>query len=329
MQFALIIRMSLLLLVAPLLSVAQQIESIYAGLDTDSSYYDIYQVAENDVWIGGEYGVIKRLRSDGTLEAIDIPNNGANILKFLQLGNYIYISADRGTIYKYNLKTSTCTRTEFKGFERRCFYDLAYDNNGNLVVCGGSSGIGKGKKRIPNGFIATIDTSLTEEPVIVWKNALKFVWSLAAHPDGGMAAAVFNGYRSQIYHADLEQLEWNARTKVRGLIHALQVIDGKLAYSGCRSIQYHKTGIWGFEQDAASYTQIKGAGIICNLLQMSNGIYGFSSQGLVYQLDSNESCPVYQTGDGFALYEALPQSDDCILLVGHGKSALKLQLSQD
>jgi glycerol-3-phosphate dehydrogenase len=65
---------------------------------------------------------------------------------------------------------------------------------------------------------------------------------------------------------------------------------------------------------------------LSNLLQLSNGIYGFSSQGLVYQLDDNESCPIYQTNDGFALYEALPQSDDCILLVGHGKSAFKLQI---
>ena len=326
MQFAFTIRLFIFMIAAPVLVCAQQIELLNAGIDVDSSYYDIYKVADNDIWIGGEYGVLKHLRADGSIENIEIPNNGANILKFLQLGNYMYISADRGTIYKYNLSNKTCTKTEFKGYDHRCFYDLAYDNNGNLIVCGGSSGIGRGKKRVPNGFIATIDTSLTEAPVVVWKNALKFVWSLAAHPDGGMSAAVFNGFRSQIYHADLAQLEWNARAKVKGLIHALQVIDGRMAYSGCRSIQYHKTGIWGFENDQASYRQIKGAGIICNLLELNNSIYGFSSQGLVYELNTNEFCPVYQTNDGFALYEALPEGDDKILLVGHGKSAIKLQI---
>jgi hypothetical protein len=326
MQFAQSIRLFILLIASPLVVSAQHAELLNAGIDTDSSYYDIYKVADNDIWIGGEYGVLKRLRADGTIENIDIPNNGANILKFLQLGNYMYISADRGTIYKYNLSDKTCTKTEFKDYERRCFYDLAYDNNGNLIVCGGSSGIGRGKKRVPNGFIAKIDTSLTQAPVIVWKNALKFVWSLAAHPDGGVSAAVFNGFRSQIYHADLAQLEWNARAKVKGLIHALQVIDGKMAYSGCRSIQYHKTGIWGFENDQASYRQIKGAGIICNLLEVNNTVYGFSSQGLVYQLNPDEYCTMYQTNQGFALYEAICQENDQILLVGHGKCALKLQL---
>lgn len=310
---------------------AQVLEQVFPGLDNDSSYYDIYRLSEDDIWIGGEFGVLKRMRADGRLENISIPNDGSNILKFLPLGDYMYISADHGNIYKYNLKTGLCTRTSFKGFKHRCFYDLAYDNKGHLIVCGGSSGIGRGKKRVPNGFIARIDTSLQEEPEILWKNTGKFVWSLAVHPDGGLAAAVFNGFSSQIYRWDMQESSaWQAGHKVKGLIHALQPIDGKLAYSGCRSIRYHRTGIWGFESDYSSYRRIAGAGIICNLLKINGHIYGFSSQGIVYRLPANDvEQRLFNTHDGFALYEALPAGNDGILLVGHGKSAFLLRFTED
>ena len=306
---------------------AQSIELVDLGVDTDSSYYDIYRLSNQEIWIGGEYGVLKRLRADGSLEHIAYPNSGSNILKFLQLGNFVYISADHGTIYKYNLQDSTCTLTQFDGFKHRCFYDLAYDQQGHLIVSGGSSGIGRGKKRIPNGFIARIDTSLSTTPEVVWKSKFQFVWALAEHPDGGMAAAVFNGMSSRIYRcADLTTSNWVAGDKVKGLIHALQPIDGKLAYSGCRSVSYHKTGIWGYELDAKSYTEVTGAGIICNLIQQPEGIYGFSSQGHVYRLGDGLAEKVYSTQDGFALYEGLLDEDAGMLLVGHGKIALKIYL---
>ncbi|MCB0819316.1 MAG: hypothetical protein KDC13_01740 [Bacteroidetes bacterium] len=311
-------------------SPAQVLEQVYPGLDDDSSYYDIYRLSADDIWIGGEFGVLKRLRADGSLENIVIPNDGSNILKFLPLGDFMYISADHGNIYKYNLKTGSCTRTSFKGFGHRCFYDLAYDNQGHLIVCGGSSGIGRGKKRIPNGFIARIDTSLSQEPEILWSNTGKFVWALSPNPEGGLSAAVFNGFSSQIYHWDLKAgSEWQAGSKVKGLVHALQLIDGKLAYSGCRSIRYHRTGIWGYDGEQASYRQIKGAGIICNLLKINGELYGFSSQGYVYRLPAEKpEQHLFSTHDGFALYEALPDGKDGILLVGHGKSAFLLRLEE-
>jgi hypothetical protein len=142
---------------------------------------------------------------------------------------------------------------------------------------------------------------------------------------------VFNGFSSQIYRWDMQESSaWQAGHKVKGLIHALQPIDGKLAYSGCRSIRYHRTGIWGFESDYSSYRRIAGAGIICNLLKINGHIYGFSSQGIVYRLPANDvEQRLFNTHDGFALYEALPAGNDGILLVGHGKSAFLLRFTED
>ena len=323
----------LLLLLLLLFSIpyvnGQSVEELYVGSDIDSSYYDIYQVAENDIWLGGEYGVLKRLQPDGKLQTISIPNNGSNILKFLRIGQYVYISADHGTIYKYNLNTATCTRTEFPTFRHRCFYDLAYDNNGKLVVCGGSSGIGRGKKRIPNGFIATIDTSLLNQPQVIWKNSRKFVWALSQEGEQGFAAAVFNGVSTTIYHhnpLDINQTLSKGQ-KVQGLVHALRTINGQLAYSGCRSIRYHRSGIWGFEGNPESHTIVAGAGIICNIIQMNGVIYGFSQQGILYTLSTESAQAILQASNASAFYEALPINENTLLLVGHGKSLIKVNLN--
>lgn len=306
---------------------AQKVDALYQGSDIDSSYYDIYQVAENDIWIGGEYGVLKRLKQDGSLSNISIPNNGSNILKFLRLGDFVYISADHGTIYKYNLKDSTCTKTEFPAFRHRCFYDLSYDNQGHLVVCGGSSGIGRGKKRIPNGFIATIDTSLAQQPQVIWKNTRKFVWALANEGESGFAAAVFNGVSTTIYHHNPNQsADLVKGRKVKGLIHALKSIDGQMAYSGCRSIRYHRSGIWGFENNPNSHTVVKNAGIICNLVQIKGRIYGFSQQGILYALNGNEAEEMLQASNASAFYEALLVGSETLYIAGHGKSLIKVTL---
>ena len=308
---------------------AQIIEEINVGNNLDSSYYDVYQLASGDIWLGGEFGVLKTMQADGTLKSIAFPNNGSNILKFFQIGNFLYISADHGTIYKYNLLTSKCIKTEFPNFNNRCFYDLTYDNAGKLIVCGGSSGIGRGKKRIPMGFIASIDTSLKTEPEIFWRNTRKFVWALSQEGTHGFAAAIFNGTHSTIYHFS-EALPNNLSKgiKVKGLIHALTRIDDRLIYSGCKSIQYNKNGIWGFEDDPKSYSIINNAGIICNVVKINSKIYGFSQQGALFELSKDSNLKLYQSKNSTAFYEALAINKQTLLLAGHGKSLIKIVMDK-
>jgi hypothetical protein len=309
-------------------SSAQIIEEINIGNDIDSSYYDVYQLAEGDIWLGGEFGVLKRMRTDGSIQSIAYPNNGSNIHKFFRIGDFLYIAADHGTLYKYNLITEHFSRTEFPDFKNRCFYDLTYNNAGKLIICGGSSGIGRGKKRIPMGFVASIDTSLTQDPEIFWKNSRKFVWALSQEGNKGFAAAIFNGTRSTIYHfADANESSIKKGINVKGLIHALNDIDGRLVYSGCRSIQYHKKGIWGFEDDRSSYRTIEKVGIIWNVIQLNSKIYGFTQQGTLLELSQDSNLIVYQSLNASAFYEALAMNKQTLLLAGHGKSLIKIVLN--
>jgi hypothetical protein len=309
-------------------SSAQIIEEINVGSDIDSSYYDVYQLAEGDIWLGGEFGVLKRMRTDGTIQSIVYPNKGSNILKFFRIDDFLYIAADHGTIYKFNLLTEQISKTEFPNFKNRCFYDLTYNNAGKLIVCGGSSGIGRGKKRIPMGFVASIDTSLTQEPEVIWKNSRKFVWALSQEREKGFSAAIFNGTHSTIYHfTEANKDSTSKGVKVKGLIHALNNIDGRLVYSGCRSIQYHKRGIWGFEDDRSSYRTIDKAGIICNVIKLNSKLYGFTQQGSLLELSNNSNLIIYQTPNASAFYEALAMNKQTLLLAGHGKSLIKILLN--
>jgi len=285
-------------------------------------------LAEGDIWLGGEFGVLKRMRKDGSIQSIAFPNNGSNILKFFRIGHFLYIAADHGTIYKFNLLTEHFSKTEFPNFKNRCFYDLTYNNAGKLIVCGGSSGIGRGKMRIPMGFVASIDTSLSQEPDVIWRNSRKFVWALSPEGDQGFAAAIFNGTRSTIYHfSDANKDSISKGIKVKGLIHALSSIDGRLVYSGCKSIQYHKNGIWGFEDDRSSYRKIDKAGIICNVIKLNDKLYGFTQQGSLLELSYVSNAIIYQAPNSSAFYEALAMNKQTLLLAGHGKSLIKIVLN--
>ncbi len=309
-------------------STAQIIEEINVGNNLDSSYYDVYQLAEGDIWLGGEFGVLKRMRTDGSIQSISYSNSGSNILKFFRIGHYLYIAADHGTIYKFNLITEHFSKTEFPDFKNRCFYDLTYNNAGKLIVCGGSSGIGRGKKRIPMGFVASIDTSLSQEPEVLWKNSRKFVWAMSQEGGQGFAAAMFNGTRSTIYHfSDAKTNSIRKGLKVKGLIHALNYIEGRLIYSGCRSIQYYKSGIWGFEDDPSSYRIIEKAGIICNVIQLNSKIYGFTQQGSLLELSKDSNVKIYQNPNSYAFYDALAMNKQTLLIAGHGKSLIKIVLN--
>jgi hypothetical protein len=312
----------LTLFIATLLSA--QISILEQGANIDSSYYDIYKVAKNEIWLGGEYGILKRIVSDNKIEQIPIPNNGANILKIIREGNYVYIAADRGTIYKYNLETKQCIRKEFPTYEKKCFYDIAIDNDGNLLVCGGNSRIARGKKAIPNGFIATIDSSLNFTPNVIWNNKRKFVWALIKDKNNTINAAVFNGVNSAIYCLNNENKNWNKNYKIKGLIHGLSEVNGEIYYAGSASINYQKSGIWGKINSSEEHHKIENSGLICNIFSTQSFVYGLTQQGKLLQLNNNEL--ICESDFKYPFYEAILGNEDTVYLVGHGKLIYQVKL---
>jgi hypothetical protein len=310
---------SLLLSLSSQGQLAYQIER---AAHEDSSYYDVFRLSNGRIWMGGEFGILKQF-TDNRVEKIDIPNNGSNILKITQVGNLVFIAADHGTLYRYDLITKTATRKECKGFENLCFYDILPDNQGNLLLCGGSSGIGKGKVRIPRGFIAKIDQGFSTEPEVLWSNKFQFVWSLARDEKGEIATAVYNGVNTNIFTIDAAGT-LHHETKVKGLVHSLNLVHGKLMYCGTSSFRYKRNGTWGIVGDSKSHQVIKKAGFISGLVAYNHQVVGYSQQGQVFDLQPDSSSIILETASG-AVYEAVADADG-IVFVGHGKSCFKLQL---
>lgn len=288
----------------------------------DSSYYDVFKLSNGKIWMGGEFGILKQF-TDNQVEKIDIPNNGSNILKITQVGNLVFIAADHGTLYRYDLTTKTASRKECKGFENLCFYDILPDNQGNLLLCGGSSGIGKGKVRIPRGFIAKIDQDFSAEPKVLWSNKFQFVWSLARDQNGEIATAVYNGVNTNIFTIDAAGA-LHQETKVKGLVHSLNLVQGKLMYCGTSSFRYKRNGTWGIVGDSQSHQVIKKAGFISGIVAFNSRVVGYSQQGQVFDLQPDSSLMILETSSG-AVYEAVADADG-IVFVGHGKSCFKLHL---
>lgn len=301
-----------------------QVSVLEQGSDIDSSYYDIYKVAENEIWLGGEYGILKRIIANNKIETIDIPNNGANILKIIRDGKYVYVAADKGTIYKYNLENKECIRKEYPEFKSKCFYDIALSEKGNLLVCGGNSRIARGKKAIPNGYIASIDSSLNFSPEIVWKNKKKFVWALIKDSSEKIFASIFNGLNSSIYTLEKENNKWNKTQKIKGLVHGLSDVNGKIYYAGSASIKYHKTGIWGEINNSPKHYRIKNCGLICNIVENKNELFGLTQQGKLIRLNTNQV--VCESQLKYPFYEALQVNENTIYLVGHGKLVYQVKL---
>ena len=288
----------------------------------DSSYYDVFKLSNGKIWMGGEFGILKQL-SGNTLEKIHIPNNGSNILKITQVGDEVYIAADHGTIYRYNLNTKQSVRKVFPGFENLCFYDILPEKDGKLIVCGGNSGIGKGNVRIPKGFIARIDAQLNEAPEIIWSNKFQFAWSLCRDEKGNIATAIFNGRNTRIVEIS-EQGKFETKATVKGLVHSLNLLQNKLMYAGTQSFRYKQNGTWGIVGDPASHRVIKNSGFISGLVGYNEMVIGYSQQGRVFNLQSNDQAVLLETPSG-AVYEAVADAEG-ILFVGHGKSCFRLNL---
>jgi hypothetical protein len=141
---------------------AQTMTTLQLGNDDDSSYYHLTKITENEFWACGEKGIITKFDSIGHFQTMDIQTDGFNILKAERIGDYVLIATDDSRLMKYNLMSNTLQKVDFKSYKNRCFYDFLVLPQGKILLCGGATGISKGEKKIPFGFIAVTDSTLSE-----------------------------------------------------------------------------------------------------------------------------------------------------------------------
>jgi hypothetical protein len=307
-------------------SFGQKIHRIYQGGASDSSFYHIEKITSNEFWVGGEYGILKKVDSLGVVSNIEFPNDGQHILKIQKIENNIYLLTDNALIYKYNIQNQSFTKKHFPAFHNKCFYDMIPLKNGQIMICGGSKGISKAKKQIPRGFIAITDSSLNELTV-VWKSYRKFVWSLVELEDNSVLAATFNGFNTTVIKKSDASLKWIKASKVKGLVHELKRIDDAIWYSGTPKINYKGDGLFGKMGDSSKLCV--NTGCLWSMDQFSDQILAVTTNGDLLGLDLNSletKYSILQTQH--AMYDLEKVSEFTFLVVGQNKNIYLVDLKK-
>lgn len=313
------LNISFLLLTCSILS-GQNIQVIEQGSRTDSSYYHICKISDNEFWLGGEYGILKKVDSLGNLSNINLPNQGVDILKIEKIKRYVFILTADAVIYRYDIESDTFITKQFPAFRNRCFYDIIELNNDQLLVCGGATGIAAGRPTIPKGFIATLDLNL-ENIDVVWKHRWKFVWSIIQTDNQETLAVTFNGLRSRILKTK-DLTTWKKAEKIKGLIHDVSYIDDQLWYCGTKNISFRKNGIFGKLDTDHKLTKVKRTGCLWRLDTIDKHIVSVTYSGELLKIDPHSrEITLLSIPKKYALYDIEQISNSQVLVVGRGKMA--------
>lgn len=329
--YALSVRMILLTLGVSACAYAQVIHSIQSGDHPDSSYYDIARIDENEFWVGGENGILTCLDSLGNVSHMQLPVRGRDILKIVPSGQYVYLAADQGTIFRYNRLRDTWIYTDFsdQGFGKLTFYDLVVMKSGRLVLSGGHNRIAQGQVAIPRGFVATLDEELLGAPQIVWRHALMFPFALEYdEAEDEVFVAAFNGINSQLFSSVDGAETFQRRNTIPGLVHDLLWHQNEMWYSGAKGVRYTKTGLAGKVDDKP--IEMEGEGCIWSLLPMGDQMYSLAYNGAI--VAANEEFDSYDfkiRPSTTSLYEAAAISATKAYIIGHGRTILMIEQEMD
>ena len=281
------------------------------------------KINDNEFWVGGEYGILKKVDSSGNISQVDFPNEGLNILKIINVEDFIYVVTANSVIYRYNTTEKTFLKKTFPHFKNRCFYDVISLKDGNLLVCGGTTGIQMESKTMPQGFIALLDKDLKElEPV--WKCYHKFVWSLLELPNGEVLAATFNGNNSKIIRST-DYSKWKKDNKVKGLVHELALVDDEVYYSGAQGIRFKRNGIFG--KLGQEQVQLNGTGCLWSMDTVDGNVISVTSNNKLVLFDTkNNEVRQIDIPISKAMYDIQKISDSKIMVVGHAQSMYIIDL---
>lgn len=300
----------------------RMIQNQYAG---DSSYYDIARIAPGRYWMAGENGLLNEIDSAGNIHKVDFPYPNLNLLRIQTHNQQIYIGADQGGLFKYNMETGYWSQAAVpKNFKKRCFYDmLLLPEENKLLVSGGHQKIAKGQKTLPLGFIASIDLDFQQDLQVEHKNSLSFVWAMA-YTGGQVYAASFTGLNTKILQSAPANLSFKKQSKVPGLVHHLEAHQGSIFYSGTATTQYAQHGITGIV--GSFQNKLEGYGCIWSVKQVGNQWIGLDYAGDVLLLNEQLALEKRIEVSQYSLYELEFTAEERAFIIGHGGKVAALDL---
>ena len=306
---------------------AQEIRCISKGIGSDSSFYSIAKINENEYWLCGETGILKRLDTLGNLQNISIPEYHGHLLKVMKWNDYVFLSSDEGAMYRYDLKLNRWLVKQFRGFEERCFYDFFISSDARLVICGGAKAIAKGKKRIPHGFVLQSDTSFSHQNILR-KRVHEFNFLIRPDEHGNTRLLSFNGHRSKIY-VSKNLKKWKKKESIRGLVHDILQSGDTLLYCGAGGIRYKEAGLFGCRPSVSIRQEIPDIGCIWRLQEHRGSFFGISRSGGLLEIEPRTARFLRRPlTENFSIYAiAFTPGGKCIL-AGNGKRIYMMDMSR-
>ena len=302
----------------------QKIHIISKCTKPDSSLYHIERINKNEFWAGGKFGILKKIDTLGNVSALKFPNDGLSILKIINKENYIYLITDNAVIYRYDKLNQKFIKKSFPNYKNKCFYDLIALQSGRLMVCGGTKEISNGVKKIPNGFIALLDSDLNEIST-VWRDRWKFVWSLLELENGDVLASTFNGINTKIIKTE-NYLDWVKDSSIKGLVHEIALLDNNIWYSGSRNIRYKKNGI--IKMNNQKQLLLNKTGCLWSMDIVNGKIISVTANGKLIILDNKTSEIKQIDNTPFVFYDMEKISKSKLLLVGNGMGICIIDFSE-
>jgi len=293
---------------------------------SDSSYYDILKVNDENYWLVGKYGIISNYNLSGAITAVNYPSNHNDIYKIDKFDEQNFIAcADKGNLYFYNTISKEWTSKQVAGFENSCFYNITVIDKKSALICGGRSAIAHSKKAIPNGFIIkTTDGGQTWTKV--YSSPFKMIWSVDYNPENKQASAlVYVPNHTNLFSSSDEGNTWKKNRKIgRGIYYDLETNkdkkqicyggkingNGRLQAGNEKEVEFKESGLIWSKTVSDNY----------EIMTACNGNILFSDNGADRQLIHTA------LADKFSLYKAAFVSATKAIVVGSGKTILLVNI---
>lgn len=312
---------------------AQVIQCVQIGNTSgDSSYYDIFQKRENEYWIGGKSGILKKYIPGKFPEDVPYPNIGVSILRINRLGERMVLAADKGTLY-FQDPDGEWTVRQIPGYRKYSLYDLLVVDSLTAFVCGGKSKIAVGERTIPFGFIlVTRDGGNTWKRVVgSWKS---MIWRL--HQDSAtrqIAALTYSPLGTRVWVSDSLGIKWKP-TSVRHpeLLHDIAASGCSWKLAGGKSGNLRRTNSCLVESVGSRSKSVPGmpeAGLIWDYAENEHFELATACRGNLLMRDKRkpDEWNCLQLSSGANLYEAVFIGKFEVLIIGSNKSLYRIELS--
>ncbi|MCR9062483.1 MAG: hypothetical protein NXI00_00880 [Cytophagales bacterium] len=291
---------------------------------SDSPYYDILEV-NNEFWICGKYGTLKKYNISGALTNVSYPNQNLDIYKMDMLDEQTIIaSGDKGTIYKHNIISNQWEVIKVKGYENACFYNLAVLTPEKIYVSGGNSKIAHSKKTVPEGFILeSTDGGITWKKI--YSNPFKMVWCVKKNQyNNQLYALMYTLNKTHLFN--LNEGKWEKQEKIgNSIFHEIQFTS---------KTDYIATGGWIGKKGRVHFNDnklvIDHSGLIWG--RVANEKYELypACNGQIILSDKNGNHQLFgkKLNKSFSIYEAVFTSENTAIAIGSARTLLKLTIEE-